>query len=273
MQNLNRHWKVKELVQSETENFGDQETPPLQLLHFKGHGPESENSAIWFVGGFLGATKNDGHFTNLTFRAIEKLTFDPAVDIFFTPLANPSSSSRAPRKTASGFDMLSDFPIVADYPLHEVKNSLEAKSLMRWCRSLKPKVLVTFSMGLPKIRYKNVPEEIVQKLVQFSEKPAYEFGQEPQDLQADGTPIPKDPAIGNFGTWAHLEGIAWIDICVDPNRKTFDELRETDWKSSMGPAIKWLVEGFRFNPPVEEPAFAIPAPIPALEMPPEFANL
>jgi hypothetical protein len=273
IQNLNRHWILKELVQTDTDCFGDSDSSPLQLLQFKGQQTESENSAIWFVGGFQGATRNDGHFTNLIFKAIEKLTFDPAVDVFLTPLANPNSQSKSPKKTKLGFDMANDFPIVADYPTHEIKNSIEAKTLVRWCRSLKPKALVTFSIGQPKIRYMNVPEEIIQKLSQFSEKPAFVYGQEPQDLLPDGTPVPRDPLQGNFGAWAAIEGISWIDICVDPLKKSFDELRESDWKSSMGPAIKWLLEGFRFNPPVEEPAFSIPPPIPALEMPPEFANL
>jgi hypothetical protein len=273
MQNLNRHWIIKELVQTDEVGFGDSETSPLQLLHFRGHSPDSESSAIWFVGGFQGPTKNDGHFSNLIFKAIEKLTFDPAVDVFLTPLANPNSHPKFPKKTRENFDMSVHFPIVPDYPLHEIKHSLEAKTLIRWSRSLKPKAVVTLSMGHPKIRHVNVPEDIIQKISLFSERSSYVFGSEPQDLLPDGTPIPRDSPQGSFGSLMALEGISWIDLCIDPSKKSFDELRESDWKSSMGPAIKWLIEGLRFNPPVEEPAFAIPPPIPALEMPPEFANL
>ncbi len=273
LSNSSRKWILKEMVSVNGASSDDFETIPLQLLKFQGHSPEAATGSLWFVSGFQGPARNDGHLVSLVHRALDKLTFNPAVDVYLTPVANPHSNSKTAKNNRHGIEVMNSFPRVADFPLHEVKSSIETKTLMRWARGIGPKVIVSFSLGNPKIRYLNIPSEVVSRLAELSEQPHYEFGSEPQEFNSEGIAIERDPVEGSFGNWCSVEGLGWIDFSVDTSKKTFDEIRDTGWKTNVGPALKWFVEGFRLNPPVEEPAFAVPDVIPALDMPPEFANL
>lgn len=268
-----RKWVLKEMVNVNGHASDDFETIPLQLLSFNGHSTEASTGTVWFVSGFQGPARNDAHLLSLIHRAVEKLTFNPIVDVFITPVANPNSSGRKPKENRAGTEVQNSFPRVSDYPLNEVKQGIEVKTLMRWARSIKPKVVVTFSLGSPKIRSLNLPQDVASRLGELCELPHFGFGTEPQEFNSDGLGLPRDPVEGSFGNWCQLEGISWIDITVDSTKKTFEEVRDAGWKTHIGPAMKWFLEGFRLNPPVEEPAFAVPDVIPALDMPPEFANL
>jgi hypothetical protein len=191
------------------------------------------------------------------------------MDIYMTPIVNPSSLSKIPLQNEKKIDLSKDF----SSDENAQPQALESKTLIRWAKSLQPKAIVTFSVGTPKIRYVNTPVEVVQKLSELSEKPFYAFGSEPQDSNDEGELLPLEDISNSFGAWCAANGMAWIDVMVDGAKKNFDELRDSDWRPAFGPALKWLVEGFRFNPPKEENEYSVPQVIPALEMPPEFANL
>lgn len=269
----NAQWKLKEFIQVGGDIFEGGSGIPLQLLYFapKVSSEESKDSTIWFLGGFQGPNKNDAHLVNLTQRAMDKGTFDPSVKIYITPVVNPAytgKSSKSSNATCLDFGALftgGDLPASAP---------IEAKSLQRWAKTIQPKVVVTFSNGLtPYIRYLNIPQDIVTRLTELTERACYSVGTEPEDKLEDGTVIPREKSDASFGAWCVAQDYSWIDIRVDSTKKTFNDVKDSDWKPSFGPAIKWLVEGFRFNPPTVEPNYELPEVIPALEMPPEFANL
>lgn len=96
------------------------------------------------------------------------------------------------------------------------------------------------------------------------------MGTEVEDKLEDGTFVARENMENSFGSWCVSQGISWIDFRIDSTKKAFEDVKDSDWKPSFGPAIKWLLEGFRFNPPVEEPAYELPQVIPALEMPPNL---
>jgi hypothetical protein len=114
---------------------------------------------------------------------------------------------------------------------------------------------------------------LIRKLSEISELPSYAAGTEPVELDEDQNPLAKPHLEKCIGPWAVAQGASWIDFCIDRKVKVFDELKTAAWKSNLGPALKWLVEGTRFNPPKEEELPPLPKVIPPLEMPPEFANL
>jgi hypothetical protein len=265
-------WKLSEFVQIGADVYDGGSGIPLQLLSLNvlPATEESQKSSIWFLGGFSGPSKNDAHVVNLLQRAIEKATFDPVLDIYMTPVVNSSSSSKAPKLNHQGIDVSNCFG-----DLESGKTlPLEAKCLIRWAKTIQPKAVITFSNGpSPFIRYLNAPNEIMQRLAELAERNVYSFGTEPEDKLEDGTFKERESSEATFGAWCVTQGISWIDFRIDSTKKSFNDVKDADWRPSFGPAIKWLVEGFRFNPPAEEPAYELPQVIPALEMPPEFANL
>jgi len=268
---LNPTWNLKEFIQVGPESFDNQPTLPLQLLERSLNKEESAEASLWLMGGFQGTGKNDSQILNLVLRAVQTGTFSPAVDLFLTPVVNPTSRGAAPRLNKKGENLSAVFEQSAE----DIQQSgpLEIRTLLRWMKSVNPKALITFSTGLPMIRYLNTPVEIMRKLSEISDLEAHVVGTEPQEKDEDEQLLPREALEHSFGSWCATQGVCWIDFCIDRNKKAFDDLKESDWKTSVGPALKWLVEGFRFNPPEEEQPALLPKVVPVLEMPPEFANL
>src|SRR4051794_40538091 len=90
----NAEWKLKEFIHVGP-NVDDEEAPiPLQLLSFLGsNNPEAMAGALWFVSGFKGPARSDAHITSLLHKAVQKLTFEPAVNLYLTPVGNPLSTT------------------------------------------------------------------------------------------------------------------------------------------------------------------------------------
>ena len=262
-------WNIQEFVQADPaieEGTG----LPLQLLKCAPASLSEENSpsALWFVSGFDGPTRNDAHICSLFQLAVSRNTFGPCVELFLTPVSNPSDSKKNDSLASSRFFNSFDDDTIHTAPA--IRN--QVVTLKRWARNILPKCLITFSLGKPKIRYQNVPLDLVSKLAELAEMPNYLFGEEPIETDQDGTPLARANPVGSLGHWCVNRDASWIDFSIDETKRSFDELCEQLWKPSIGPALKWLVEGFRFNPQKEifQP---LPTVIPVLEMPPEFANL
>ena len=267
-------WKLKEFVQIGPEMIDGNPVVPLQLQHFATPvNPDMGSSPLWFLSGFQGPSRNDSYMTSLIHKALAKFTFEPVVDVYVTPVVNPTSPSKNPDTNWAGANLNTSFENGVQSPqLPQLPPEL--KTLVRWMGTITPKAIVTFSLGNSMIRYLNTPSDVIQKLSELSEKASYPMGTEPEAHAEDNvTLLPRQKTDAGFGAFCVTNGIAWIDICVDRSKKSFDEIKESEWRPSFGPALKWLVEGFRFNPVKEEVAVPLPKVIPALEMPPEFANL
>jgi len=270
-QTRNQQWKLKEFVQVEPESFEGAGSIPLQLLEYQApvHDRNDTNGkSIWLLAGFCGPNKNDGHILALVQRAIASQTFENAVDVYLTPLVNPSARGKKPQSNFQDIDLNEAFGESSSG-----SQATEVKTLKRWVQQISPKAIVTFSNGQSMIRYLNTPLEIIQRLSEISEIPQYVFGTEPEEVLEDGNKIPRENFESSFGSHCISNNIAWIDFSVDKSKKNFEDLKTADWKPAIGPALKWLVEGFRFDPPKEEPKPVLPEVIPVLDIPPELANL
>lgn len=264
-------WQLLELVQVNPDPFANKGQIPLQLFKFKGTEPE-DDTTLWIVAGPEGSAKGDSYIVQLLQKALVKGTFLNSPDIFLTPVMNPQASEKSSGKNgAHTKNLLHGFPTATK--LATGANPLEVQTLMRWAQYIKPKALITFSLGLPHIRYRNAPPELLQKISEIAERPAYEFGTEPEHQAEDGQMVPRDNIESSLGQWCVEQGIAWIDFSLNTSHKSFDDMAQVEWKTCVGPALKWFVEGHRLNPPKEETLLPKLEVIPSLELPPEFANL
>jgi hypothetical protein len=262
-----QQWKLKEFVQIGPESFDGGYGIPLQLSLVQGKNVEAKDQSLWFMTGFEGAAKNDAQMLNLFQRAVMRETFEAHIDLYLTPVTNPSAKSKFPFANWSGQNVIEGFTDELNLSI------VEAKVLSRWFNQVRPRAIVTLSLGQAGIRHLNCPPELIRKLSEISELPSYAAGTEPVELDEDQNPLAKPHLEKCIGPWAVAQGASWIDFCIDRKVKVFDELKTAAWKSNLGPALKWLVEGTRFNPPKEEELPPLPKVIPPLEMPPEFANL
>ena len=265
--------KLIEMVDVSNNDLLNEGASPLQLLRFFGLSCELESS-LWFVGGQMGNTKADAYMMNLLQKALQKGNFSLATDIFVTPVMNPTGWLKNLKTNSRGIDLTANFPTVVNTSSSAVL-APETLSMMRWADTIRPKAIVTFSTSQQMIRYKNVPANIVERLKEISERPAYEFGTEPALNNDQGEVLPLQDVSGALGAWIceKYPEAAWIDFCVIDSKKSFEEVAQEEWKLHVGPALKWLCEGLRFNPPKEEPITNKLQVIPVLDMPPEFANL
>ncbi len=266
----NTNWQLLEIVQVQNEFSASKEGIPLQLFKMNGNAPE-ENTALWFTAGSEGSSKADAFIMSLFQKALSKGTFVAAPDLYMTPVINPTVTEKSSKSQPQQKNQLGGFTTSkvssAETP------STEVSTLMRWNQKILPKAIISFSSGTSMIRHMNAPEDIIRRLSELSERAAFAFGTEPEVTLEDGTLIPRDIVDASLGQWCVDQGVVWIDFCMNGSIKTFDEVAQVEWRSCVGPALKWLVEGLRFNPPKEEPAFPKLQVIPVLEMPPEFANL
>lgn len=245
LQNSSAAATLVEFSQVAPENLGSRQIAPMQFFQHRGRGSDAENR-IFVISGLQGPSKNDVHVAGLLQKALTKGLFLPLTDVFVVPVANPSSDSKQAWQSHQGHDLRKD-------------NCPEIETIRKWIRVAKPKAVVAITLGTPGIHASGIPSSVLQRLGDILERPA-------GDAAAPGSL----PSIQDF---CAEQSILFLEISIDDSKKTFDEVRDSDWKKNIGPALKWLVEGERFNPPKEEPASLEHLVVPALEMPPEFAHL
>ncbi|MBS1984563.1 MAG: hypothetical protein JST16_10365 [Bdellovibrionales bacterium] len=244
-----------EMTQIAPETIGGRNIVPMQFFRHPGKAANTDNK-IFVLSGFQGPSKNDVHISGLLQKALTKGVLSPQADVFVTPVVNPSSDPKNGWMNHSGHDMRDIF---ADGKAQ----SPEAATLERWLAMAQPKAVITFTIGQTGVTTVGLPATVSQKLADLTERP----------LQALESPEVGTSPVSGLQTWCAAQGIFWIEISLDDSKKSFDEVRETDWKKSIGPCLKWLLEAERFNPPKEEPFSLEHLIVPALEMPPEFAHL
>lgn len=265
---LKKNWKLVEFVDLGSDSLDAGGTRIMQLFHYKVEKENLQENSLWFMSGFYGPAKGDSTICSLLQKAITKNLFTVDNELFLTPSVFSKTDDSAPDLDVSyhHFEKEGSLP--------GAKTPGGAATLMRWLTARKPRAVVTFSVGQPFIRVKNCPDFVVESLRNVSERAVYEFGTEPQILDMDGsTVLPREDISTHFASWCTSQGASWIDFSIDTSLKSFDELVQQEWKTSVGPALKWLIEGSRFNPPKEESGIESIEIVPVLEMPPEFANL
>lgn len=263
---LKKNWKLVEFVDLGSDSLDTGGNRIMQLFHYKVDKENHQENSVWFLAGFYGPAKGDSTICSLLQKAITKNLFSVENELFLTPSVF-SKTDDSPELDVSQHD----FKTEKESPNAATPNG--AAVLMKWFAQRKPRAIVSFSVGQPIIRAKNCPDFVVDSLRNVSERSVYEFGTEPELLELDGSTIPRENIESNFASWCTNQGASWIDFSVDANLKSFDELVQQEWKTSVGPALKWLIEGPRFNPPKEESGIESIEIVPVLEMPPEFANL
>lgn len=285
-----RQWKLLEMVQLSDDPTDSQAGAPLQWLSLGGAEPEQQEP-ILVIGGFQGATNNDNRILQLMKKAFSSGIIEPTSDIYLCPIINPSSKSRSPHLNSDGVDLMNAFPSSEATAEDLAKLPLELKSLISWVERISPKAIVTLDSGENFINHSDINEELLEKIAALAEREVLELGETPE--VEDNTEVVYN-ALGvaintssqlqheregvkrnwerNIGVWCAEKEIPWINFSINSNKLSFDELKE-DWRLNLGPAMKWLFEGPRFNPPAEEPEIPSPTVIPTLELPPELMNL
>ncbi|HVJ64580.1 MAG TPA: hypothetical protein VM901_04940 [Bdellovibrionota bacterium] len=265
---LKKNWKLVEFVDLGSDSLDAGGTRIMQLFHYKVEKENLQENSLWLLAGFYGPAKGDSTICSLLQKAITKNLFSVDNELFLTPSIFSKTDDSAPE-----FD-ISCHNFAAEGAMPAASTPHGASTLMKWFKLRGPRAIITFSVGQPFIRVKNCPDFVVDSLRNVSERSVYEFGTEPQVLDIDGiTQLPREPIDTSFANWCTAQGASWIDFSVDNNLKSFDELVQQEWKTAIGPALKWLIEGPRFNPPKEETGIESIEIVPVLEMPPEFANL
>lgn len=265
---LKKNWKLVEFVDLGSDSLDAGGTRIMQLFHYKVSKENLQENSVWFLSGFYGPAKGDSTICSLLQKAITKNLFSVENELFLTPSVFSKTDDSAPELDVNCHNFQDEGAAPG------VTTPRGPATLMKWFAQRKPRAIVTFSVGQPFIRAKNCPEFVVDSLRNVSERAIYEFGSEPQVLDMDGiTLLPREDVQSSFPAWCTTQGASWIDFSVDSNLKSFDEIVQQEWKTSVGPALKWLIEGSRFNPPKEESGIEAIEIVPVLEMPPEFANL
>ncbi len=239
-------WNVLEIVDLNGDHFYNEGSAPLQLLKINGK-KAADQKPLWFVGGVGGGAKLDAMLIQLLQKALQSGIFTAAPDIYMTPVLNP---------VAQG----------------DVRTEAMNATLLRWAEFIDPKSVISFTSGPELIRQVNTPKDVYEKLATITERIVYDIGAEPEVLADDGNPIPYTKIENVLKSWVSEKEVSWIDFTLPKAKRSFDELRDLDWKVKLGPALRWLVEDLRFNP-VQLPPPVSHTIIPALELPPEFANL
>jgi hypothetical protein len=248
--------KLVEFVHVAPEGVANRSFIPMQLFQYSGRSAESQNR-IFVISGLQGPFKNDVHLTSLLQKALQKNIFSPLADLFVSPVANPSSDPKDPWLNYAREDIRA-FPEDSERTLCRK----EIATLQRWIEMAKPKAIITLAPGTPSLNIQGAPTAVAQRLSDLMERPLLDHAS--QELSF---------AMPSLRDWALAQEIIWIELFVDETKKTFEEVREGEWKSSVGPALKWLIEAERFSPPTVETDALEHLVVPALEMPPEFAHL
>jgi hypothetical protein len=271
-----KSWSLVELVEV-AESLGDLEMgSPMQLLRWDGKNPEGQGP-ILIVSGFSGAQRPDAATGQLLQKAVSSGVFNPYSTLYFCPMANPTSQGKNCHLNHEGGDILYDFPTSKPETSSDQPQSLESKTLQKWIEAIKPIAVIALISEARGIHHASCPTDIVEKVKKLSEREVFELGQYPAQTEEEmraGTPRICDlhQMDKSFGRWVEEKGMHYLEISFDPKKKSFEDIRE-DWRSCVGPALKWLLDDPRFNPQEEELPFALPNVIPTLDLPPELANL
>lgn len=295
-----------EIVDVSAGSIAGESASPLQLLKFQG--AESDPlSTLWFAAGLDGTSRSDTYIINLFHKALSRGLFNVAADVYLTPMLNPFGVKNGSRLNLENIDLLKNFPCEGN---KVEKLAKETSTIMRWAQLVKPRAVITFSSGEPMIRCENIPENVVERLAEISEKSVWgkqniveansmpsvesimnagnnnpsgsssylaayaQFLEENNAVEVAEQIKPNENWESTFGLWCAQQGFGWIHFGLTDSKKSFEDVAQEEWRTCVGPALKWLSEGLRFNPPKEEtPALPKLQVIPVLEMPPEFANL
>ncbi len=272
-------WKLLEMLHIGEDPTDTDSGAPLQWLKFSGTQPEAQGPIV-ILSGFKGPARNDCRILQLLQKALSNGVISTVSDLYLCPITNPSSQSKAPHLNAKGNDIFNDFPTQKDKSASDIGQSFEVTHLLRWISKVQPKAILSFQADKPYINHFGATQDIVDKLCSLSERPTLALGERPaltEEEQKELAKMPEEEPVShnydkNLGQWCVENDIVWINFSIDSSKKDFEEVRE-DWRLNSGPALKWLLEGPRFNPPIEEPFFVTPTVVPTVELPPELMNL
>ena len=272
-------WKLLEMLHIGEEHSDTDVGAPLQWLKFSGTQPDAQGPIV-IIAGSNGPARNESRILQLLQKALSNGIISSVSDLYLCPIINPTSKSRAPHLNAKGSDIFNDFPTQKDKSASDIGQSFEVTQLLRWINKVQPKAVLSLQADKGYINHFGCAEEILEKLTTLSERPVLDLGERPkltEEEEADKSKMPEEEIVAhnydkNLGQWCSENDIIWINFSVDGAKKDFEELRE-DWRLNTGPALKWLLEGPRFNPPIEEPFFITPTVVPSVELPPELMNL
>ena len=286
----NLQWKLLEMVQVTDDPVDMDAGAPMQWFKFSGVQPDSQGPIV-LLSGFNGATKNDSRVLQLLQKALSSGVIAAASDIYLCPIVNPTSSSKAPYLNQSKVDILNAFPTEKALK-GTYKTTPEVQSILHWIEKIEPKAVITLQSEKALLNHFGITDELMEKLSALAERPILSIGDEPSEeveeevtYNALGMPIQATPVTrfiqspkpnrnfdGHIGKWCEEKEVLWLSLSVDSEKKSFDEIKE-DWRLNIGPAMKWLLEAPRFNPPEQEPEVEAPTVVGVLDLPPEFMNL
>ena len=272
-------WKLLEMLHIGDDPMDSDSGAPLQWLKFSGTQPDAQGPIV-ILAGFSGSARNESRILQLLQKALSNGIISTVSDLYLCPIVNPASQSKAPHLSHRGNDIFNDFPTLKDKSASDIGQSFEVTQLLRWISKVQPKAILSLQADKCCINHFGASDDILEKLSTLSERPVLALGERPklsEEEQRELAKMPEEEIVvhnydKNLGQWCHENGIIWINFSVDAAKKDFEELRE-DWRLNTGPALKWLLEGPRFNPPVEEPFFLTPTVVPSVELPPELMNL
>jgi hypothetical protein len=227
---------------------------PMQLFRFQGKDSASPNKVL-VISGTLGPSGNDVHLSGLLQKAIGRGIFANHADVFVVPVLNPSVEAKG------GSPLNPTGKTLRELSPDLTGNTPELETLDRWIRKIEPKAIIALGTGSNALATAGLLPHVVSRLCEVTEKP---------DAGSSESFISSFPGLKKY---AEDHGLLWIEFLMEDTKKTFDEVREGEWKKSVGPALKWLLEADRFDPPKEEPLPIEHMIVPALELPSEFAHL
>ena len=272
-------WKLLEMLHIGEEPSDTESGAPLQWLKLSGTQPEAQGPIV-IIAGFKGPARNESRILQLLQKALSNNVISTVSDLYLCPIINPSSQNRAAHLNAQGNDIYNDFPTQKDKSASDIGQSFEVTQLLRWINKVQPKAILSLQADKCYINHYGASDEIIEKLCTLSERSTLAIGERPklsEEEERAQAKMSEDEIISHnydkcLGQWCLENDIVWINFAVDSAKKDFEELRE-DWRLNTGPALKWLLEGPRFNPPIEEPFFITPTVVPSVELPPELMNL
>ncbi len=286
----NLQWTLLEMVQVTEDCMDSDHAAPMQWFKFNGSNPDAQGPII-LLSGFNGATKNDSRMLQLLQKALSSGVISASSDIYLCPIVNPTSKSKKSHVNRLGVDILNSFPTAATMK-NGVTNAPEIQSILYWIEKVQPKAVITLHSEKAFLNQFGVADELIEKLSALAERPLLKIGESPEveiieevSYNALGLPIKMAPAFrayeeprvirnddGHIGRWCEEKEIIWLSVSVDAEQKSFDDIKE-DWRLNIGPAMKWLLEAPRFNPPEQEPEVETPTVVGVLDLPPELMFL
>ena len=282
-----QQWKLLEMVHLSDDPTDPDAGAPLQWLKLAGSNPDQQEP-ILILGGFQGSVQNDNRVLQLLQKALSSGIIQTCSDIYLCPIVNPSCRNSEPHLNRDRQDIMNSFPLEG----FTDKLPMESQAIINWVERIQPKAIITLDSGENLINQNGVADDLLEKVaalaerevLSIGEKPTEEIQEEPQ-LNALGMPIEafqtrtfsedsqlKRSLEFNIGKWCEEKEIIWINFSITSDKMSFEEIRE-DWRMNLGPAMKWIFEGPRFNPPEEDPVLDSPTVVPTLDLPPELMNL